>query len=246
VEIKPPADADGDGVPDSTDNCLSVANPDQADSDGDGIGDACDPCPATADPSGYCPATIYELNEGKVPNGEKVAVRDALVTASSPTTIWVAVKETDAGWNGQAYSGLDIDVSSLGTPPVQGDRVSAEGTLFFSSAGARLEAEAFQVESALGEVFTPYPATAAEFTEVTKENELDDLPVSVSGLKRESATGTTSWTMSGGIFLGSQIIGELPTGSYSDGQTFSSITGIAEVMEEAHELLPRANSDIVP
>jgi len=35
-------DADGDGVPDSSDNCPGVANPSQADCDGDGIGDACD------------------------------------------------------------------------------------------------------------------------------------------------------------------------------------------------------------
>jgi hypothetical protein len=36
-------DTDGDGVPDTTDNCPATANPDQRDSDGDGIGDACDP-----------------------------------------------------------------------------------------------------------------------------------------------------------------------------------------------------------
>lgn len=36
------AETDGDGVPDSTDNCPSVANPNQADCDHDGIGDACD------------------------------------------------------------------------------------------------------------------------------------------------------------------------------------------------------------
>jgi hypothetical protein len=43
-----PADADGDGVPDSRDSCPTVANSDQQDDDGDGIGDACDECPNTS------------------------------------------------------------------------------------------------------------------------------------------------------------------------------------------------------
>ena len=37
-----PTDTDGDGVADSVDNCVSVANPDQLDDDHDGIGNACD------------------------------------------------------------------------------------------------------------------------------------------------------------------------------------------------------------
>jgi hypothetical protein len=35
-------DTDGDGVPDSRDNCILTPNPTQRDSDGDGYGDACD------------------------------------------------------------------------------------------------------------------------------------------------------------------------------------------------------------
>jgi len=44
------ADTDGDGVPDSTDNCKTTWNPDQKDTDGDGVGDLCDDCPSFADP----------------------------------------------------------------------------------------------------------------------------------------------------------------------------------------------------
>jgi hypothetical protein len=38
----PVPDGDGDGIPDSQDNCLEIANPDQADANGEGFGDACD------------------------------------------------------------------------------------------------------------------------------------------------------------------------------------------------------------
>ena len=44
------ADSDGDGIPDTTDNCPAVANPDQADTDTDGVGDACDNCPSVPNP----------------------------------------------------------------------------------------------------------------------------------------------------------------------------------------------------
>ena len=41
----PGSDGDGDGIPDATDTCPAVCNPQQLDADGDGIGDVCDPAP---------------------------------------------------------------------------------------------------------------------------------------------------------------------------------------------------------
>lgn len=39
---QPEPDSDGDGIPDSSDNCPNTPNPGQGDNDGDGIGNACD------------------------------------------------------------------------------------------------------------------------------------------------------------------------------------------------------------
>ncbi|MBI4688580.1 MAG: S8 family serine peptidase [Nitrospirae bacterium] len=39
-----PADADGDGISDSADNCINTSNSNQTDTDGDGVGDVCDNC----------------------------------------------------------------------------------------------------------------------------------------------------------------------------------------------------------
>jgi hypothetical protein len=56
------ADRDDDGVPDCSDNCPGVANPDQADCDQNGIGDACETCgvlPPGVAPSCACdPGTV--------------------------------------------------------------------------------------------------------------------------------------------------------------------------------------------
>jgi hypothetical protein len=54
-------DTDGDGVPDATDNCDTVANPDQIDTDGDTLGNACDADDdgdGVIDGADNCPTTV--------------------------------------------------------------------------------------------------------------------------------------------------------------------------------------------
>jgi cytosine/adenosine deaminase-related metal-dependent hydrolase len=68
-------DHDGDGIPDTSDNCPTIFNPirpmdngHQGDADNDGIGDACDECPK--DPSQQCQRAIAtDLDGDGVPNG---------------------------------------------------------------------------------------------------------------------------------------------------------------------------------
>jgi hypothetical protein len=67
VVAKSIEDADGDGVPDDTDNCPGTYNPEQTDSDGDRVGDACDqaPIPCAAAPLFGC-LTPVEAQKAKL------------------------------------------------------------------------------------------------------------------------------------------------------------------------------------
>ena len=67
-------DVDEDGVLDSDDNCIDIANPDQNDIDFDGAGDACDPCDnenvftfgninGTIDQDGIATVDIFDVME---------------------------------------------------------------------------------------------------------------------------------------------------------------------------------------
>jgi Thrombospondin type 3 repeat len=46
--VTTPADNDGDGVPNTADNCVAMFNTDQHDEDNDSVGDLCDNCPHVA------------------------------------------------------------------------------------------------------------------------------------------------------------------------------------------------------
>jgi hypothetical protein len=97
--VTPPADADGDGVPDASDNCVDLANPAQGDADDDGQGDACDPCP---DDAGACDPA--DADSDGIPNAE-----DNCIDIANP-----AQEDTDADGKGDVCDACP-DVSNPGS-----------------------------------------------------------------------------------------------------------------------------------
>lgn len=65
-------DSDGDGIPDASDNCPDVFNPNQNDGDGDGVGNACD--------DGSTPPPTWNCQGNQITPGEDI---DAIINGDS-------------------------------------------------------------------------------------------------------------------------------------------------------------------
>ena len=87
-----PGDADGDGVPDASDNCTLVANADQFDADNDGYGNACD---GDLDGSGRVTTADHRSCEMRLNTNNAAADlnHDGSVTSC---------RSRDAGWHVQS------------------------------------------------------------------------------------------------------------------------------------------------
>lgn len=85
ITVNAPAvqDADGDGVPDATDNCPAVPNADQANADGDALGDACDP-------NSYAPVASGAPADVNGFEGSPLSTSGAFTDADGNQTLTVA------------------------------------------------------------------------------------------------------------------------------------------------------------
>jgi hypothetical protein len=86
----PPPDADGDGVPDASDNCQAASNANQADADGDGKGDACD-SPAV-DPKPVLTAFRFNPAAFKAKKGSRIRF-----TLSEAASVRVVIARSASG-----------------------------------------------------------------------------------------------------------------------------------------------------
>lgn len=84
-DVRPAADGDGDGVPDTRDDCPADFDPQQRDGDGDGAGDACDGCPSDASTTGPCatPTPIATPTPAETPTPQPTASPGASPSAGS-------------------------------------------------------------------------------------------------------------------------------------------------------------------
>jgi hypothetical protein len=129
-------DTDGDGIPDSIDNCPTIPNPDQHDKDGDGRGDVCDSCPSVATP------TDVDTDGDGVGDpcdprpstpGDKIALFDGFYT-SNDVADWTAMPNTP--WEVLPQGGVEQDNTQAG------DR-----GLFYGSFGATYAAVTISIDA---------------------------------------------------------------------------------------------------
>jgi large repetitive protein len=234
----PPPDADGDGVPDSSDNCVNAANADQADSDTDGKGDACDFCPVTSNPGIIgCPTTIYDINQGNVPSGTNIRITSALVTAkmSDGSAFWVEVDPGGPGFSGFDFFGLEVASGSV-TAPSPGSPVTIDGIVGTQS----LTATQVQV---VAPTEPPAPASVApaSFADPSSAAKLNGAFVTISSAVTLSSQAGGDWMTSAGFTVGHRIIA-LP--ACQNGANITFLHGIADIEGGNLVLLPRDPSDI--
>ena len=110
------ADSDGDGIPDSKDNCPAVPNPMQADSDHDGIGNECDSSSLSSGSKGGSGATTPSTNGSGSGRSSSGGYGGFVVVSGGTSGATYTVAGSGGGGGGGGYSG---GASSPVSPPVQ-------------------------------------------------------------------------------------------------------------------------------
>jgi len=240
-----PNDKDGDGVPNSEDNCPYVANNNQEDSDGDGIGDACDPCPNTPNPLfGSCGVIpIYDLKNGTVMPGNTVETR-GIVTAVSGSNFFIQVPEDEHDpVLGYAFSG--IYVYNAPTSPQVGDVVTVTGTLQdYYGLLEIASVTTVQVESSANPLPTPVVVTPADIaTGGQYADDYNAVLVRVDGVTvLDTSLGYGEFLVTGNLRIDDLLYAyPLPT----IGDQFETITGILFYGFSNSKLEPRSAADMV-
>lgn len=138
-------DSDGDGVPDSLDNCPTVPNSDQADSDGDGIGDACD--------------------NG---NNQAPVARNSSVTVPYQTPVGINLEATDS-------DGPDPLTYHIETSPTRGDFTGAPPAMTYTPDTGYSGPDSFTFKAFDGDAYGNIATVSITVQSPPQNNPLPDL-----------------------------------------------------------------------
>jgi len=253
-EVPDPLDADGDGVGATEDNCPVDENADQADGDEDGVGDVCDACPDVPNPgNGPCPAGIYEVKDGTLPEGTAVLLQDKVVTAAAPGFgFFMQAHPDDADYVGVDYSAVFVYVGEEFTA-AEGDRVTVSGAVqgFFGQTQVVLSGTE-TIESSGNELPPLEPATVADLIEGgTRQEQLEAALVVLTDLEVTDiapAPGpgdtapTQEFEVQGGLRVNDLFFLFDPFPSV--GQNYPQLSGVVRWANGYSKLEPRSAGDL--
>lgn len=250
-------DIDGDGVPNGTDNCPELANPDQADADDDGHGDACDGCADLANPGPFaCPAMVLPIPALRDPShpdypglNAAVSITNAYVTAIRPAGPSGGFHVQDTSL--QPFSGIFIFTGNGGPTLQVGNRVSVTGVLedFFGLAeitGPQVVVDDPGTSLPFGPIAIANPATIA--TGGAQAEGYESMLLSIGAVtilvqNSDAPQDFDEFTVTGNLRIDDQIFAALDN-TCAVGTAFTGITGIGTFSFSNYKLLPRQGSDI--
>ncbi|MDX9723189.1 MAG: amidohydrolase family protein, partial [Myxococcota bacterium] len=256
-----PDDRDRDGVKDFEDNCPANPNPDQDDRDNDQIGDVCDLCPDDANPNGAaCPATVYAVKRGEIPQGTPVSITGLVATAvtTDGKGIFAQADPSDPNvFSGADFSGIYVYLGSgfTGAAPTRGQRFDVEGTIGAYFDQIQLSAiTSISIDStySAGEPAPVVVEPALVATGGSRADALEAVLVDVGSVTVLSTSPTPGFAghnvenefdVSGNLRVDNFLYTVTPMPAESS--TITSLKGVVRWGNSLSNLLPRDGSDVI-
>lgn len=154
-----PFDLDQDGVPNITDNCPGLANPEQENKDGDARGDACDTCPDYPDP---CLESVYEIKKGNVGLGTIISLPPMVVTAITSNGYFVQLPPEADSFQGAEYSGIFVFDQTNAPTVAMGALIQVSGSVDDYFGQTQVAASSMSVVDPAASPIVPTPVGSGE------------------------------------------------------------------------------------